>query len=586
MGLTMNTNDTTRLWTHTLATMALAGAVLGSPTLASAAGYVEGRLLVKTAAGLSQREMNRLLQANMSRVAMPIGHDGLYALAVPQGFESVLAAHLAKDPRIGFAEVDRFAAPAMIPNDTYYSYAWHLPKIGAPSAWDFSQGDGVTVAVVDSGIDPTHPDLVAHLVPGHNMVSDNTDTSDVNGHGTLIAGVIGADTNNGVGTAGVGWNVNLMPVRVSETVANGTTTGTIAAGIIWAADHGARIANVSYEVNDSGIVTAAAQYMRSLGGVVIIPSGNTGADAGIDNPDLIAVAATDEYDAVPVWSSYGDLVDLAAPGLHIVTTTNGGSYMSTSGTSFAAPVVAGVAALMLAANPDLTPAAIEQILEDSADDIGTPGRDQYSGAGRVNAAAAVQMALAWTAAPADTQAPSVAISSPAVGAQVSGAVVVQITASDNVGVTAVKLYAGSTLIGTATAVPYAISLNTNVYANGALQLTARAYDAAGNEALGAALDVTVDNVAQDAIAPTAAITAPTANKTVSGTVSVKSIAADNVAVATMTLYVDNVQLCTGTSTALDCSWNATAATRGTHVIKLTATDTSGNATTTQISVKR
>ena len=98
--------------------------------------------------------------------------------------------------------------------------------------------------------------------------------------------------------------------------------------------------------------------------------------------------------------------------------------------------------------------------------------------------------------------------------------------------------------------------------------------------------MTVDNVAQDAIAPTAAITAPTANKTVSGTVSVKSIAADNVAVATMTLYVDNVQLCTGTSTALDCSWNATAATRGTHVIKLTATDTSGNATTTQISVKR
>ncbi|WP_295431975.1 S8 family serine peptidase [uncultured Thiodictyon sp.] len=582
----MNANDTTRLWTNTLATMALAGAVFGSPTVASAAGYVEGRLLVKTAAGLSQVEMTRLLKANMSRVAMPIGNDGLYALAVPHGFESALAAHLAKDPRIGFAEVERFAAPAMTPNDTYYSYAWHLPKIQAPSAWDFSQGDGVTVAVVDSGIDPTHPDLVAHLVPGHNMVSDNTDTSDVSGHGTLIAGVIGADTNNGVGTAGVGWNVNLMPVRVSETAGNDTTTGTIAAGIIWAADHGARIANVSYEVNDSGTVTAAAQYMRSLGGVVIIPSGNTGAYAGIDNPDLITVAATDAADAVPAWSSYGELVDLAAPGAGIVTTTNGGSYMSTSGTSFAAPVVAGVAALMLSANPNLTSAAIEQILKATALDIGTAGKDQYSGAGRIDAAAAVQMALTWTPVAVDTQVPSVAIGSPTANAQVSGTLSVQITASDNVGVTSVKLYAGSTLIGSDTAAPYAINLNTTAYANGALQLTARAYDAAGNEALSAAVTVTVNNVAQDTTAPTATITAPTANKTVSGTVTVKSIAADNVAVATMTLYVDSVKLCTGNSTALNCAWNAAAATRGTHVIKLTAIDTSGNAKTTSVSVKR
>ena len=213
--------------------------------------------------------------------------------------------------------------------------------------------------------------------PAAIVVSNNTDTSDVSGHGTLIAGVIGADTNNGVGTSGVGWNVNLMPVRVSETAGNDTTTGTIAAGIIWAADHGARIANVSYEVNGSSVVSSAAQYMRSLGGVVIIPSGNTGTYAGVDNPDLIAVAATAANDATPAWSSFGELVDLAAPGAGIVSTTNGGSYMSSSGTSFAAPVVAGVAALMIAANPDLTPEAIEQILEDSAVDIGALGRDNY-----------------------------------------------------------------------------------------------------------------------------------------------------------------------------------------------------------------
>ena len=196
------------------------------------------------------------------------------------------------------------------------------------------------------------------------------------------------------------------------------------------------------------------------------------------------------------------------------------------------------------------------------------------------------MALAWQPAAADLLAPSVAISAPAANGQVSGTVSVQLTASDDVGVTEVTLYAGATLIGSDTAAPYAINLNTTVYANGALQLTARAYDAAGNEALGAAVNVTVYNASVDTTAPTAQITAPTANKTVSGTVTLKSIAADDVAVAAMTLYVDNVQLCNGISTVLNCNWNAAAATRGTHIIKLIAADTAGNTATTQVSVRR
>ena len=582
----MNARTNKTLWTSAVLPLAVAASLAAPLAVAVTPEVAASRILVKFNPGVAEAEIAQVLKANMSVEIERIGAIDLRVIQVPARFEAVLAAQLSRDPRISFAEVDQVAQPAMTPNDTYYSYAWHLPKIQAPSAWDFSTGDAVTVAVVDSGIDPSHPDLIAHLVPGRNIVSNNTDTSDVSGHGTLIAGVIGADTNNGVGTAGVGWNVNLMPVRVSETAGNDTTTGTIAAGIIWAADHGARIANVSYEVNGSSVVSSAAQYMRSLGGVVIIPSGNTGAYAGIDNPDLIAVAATDANDATPAWSSFGELVDLAAPGAGIVTTTNGGSYMSTSGTSFAAPVVAGVAALMIAANPDLTPAAIEQILKASADDIGAVGRDNYAGAGRVNAAAAVQMALAWQPAVADVQAPSVAITAPAANGQVSGTVSVQLAASDNLGVTEVKLYANGTLIGTDTAAPYAINLNTTSYANGTLQLSGRAYDAAGNEALGSTVNVTVYNAPVDTTKPTAVITAPTANKTVSGTVTVKSTATDNVAVATMTLYIDNVQLCTGTSTALNCNWNAAAATRGTHIIKLIAADTAGNTATTQVSVKR
>ena len=584
----MNARYTKTLWTTALLSLAVAG-VLSAPRAAVAGpAAVDGRVLLKVQSGVSETQYADLLKRNMAREIDRLSPIGLRIVEVPKCLEAAIVRDLSADPRVRFAELDQRAEPsAYTPNDTYYSYEWHQPKIGAPSAWDTTMGEGVTVAVIDSGIDVAHPDLAGRVSQRWNLVSANQDVTDLSGHGTKVAGIIGGEINNALGVAGVAAGVSLMAVRISEAVDGSTTSSVIAAGIVWAADHGARVANVSYDVTMSGTVATAAEYMRSLGGVVLVPAGNDGLYVDhADNTSVITVGATDSNDQIPSWSNYGNIIDVVAPGSAIVTTSVGGYYASATGTSFATPVAAGVAALIIAANPDLSAADVEQILKQSAVDVGAPGWDVYAGAGRVNAAAAVQMALAWNPAPADTQAPTVAISSPAAGAQVSGTVVVQITASDNVGVTSVKLYAGSTLIGTATAAPYAINLNTTTYANGALQLSARAYDAAGNEALGTVVDVTVGNVAQDTTAPTAAITAPTANKTVSGTVSVKSIAADNVAVATMTLYIDNVQLCTGTSTALNCSWNTTSVTRGTHVIKLTATDTSNNSTTTSVSVKR
>jgi len=588
----MTTRSNNQTLTNSILSMAVASVLMAPGTLIAAPDQTpvqtDSRVLLKLQASISEVEYAQILKRNMGRELSRLDGIGLRVVAVPTGFEAAVAKAFSADARVAFAEPDRRVAPSQLtPNDLYYGYQWHLAKIGVPTAWDYSLGGGVIVAVIDSGVQSTHPDLAGHLIAGWNVVSNDANTEDQFGHGTKVAGIIGAASNNAIGLTGMGWDLDLMPLRVTNSADGSANSSDIATALIWAADHGARVANISYDVNMSGTVTAAAEYFRSFGGVVVVPAGNDGTYNGYgDNAQLITVSATDSTDAVPSWSSYGTVVDLAAPGASMITTAMGAKYASVTGTSFASPVVAGVAALMVAANPALTADAIEQILEDTALDLGAAGWDQSYGYGRVDAAAAVQMAMAWTAPAADTQAPSVAISSPAASAQVSGTASVTITASDNVGVTAVKLYAGSTLIGTATAAPYAISLNTTAYANGALQLTARAYDAAGNEALSSAVAVTVSNAPADTIAPTATITAPTANKTVSGTVTVKSIAADNVAVATMTLYVDNVQLCTGISTALNCSWNTTSVARGTHVIKLTATDRSGNAKTTSVSVRR
>jgi len=584
----MNARTAKTLWTTTLLSMAVVGALAASAAQAREAAFNEGRLLVKLNAGVPEAEFALLLKRNMSQEIRHIEALGLRVVRVPKQFEQTLAATLSADARVQFAELDSTLQPReFIPNDPYYGYEWHLPKIGATAAWDFTQGEGVTVAVLDSGVDAAHPDLVANLIAGYNTVSDNTQTQDVFGHGTKVAGIIAANTNNGLGIASVAGGVALMPIRVSEAADGYAYASDVAEGLLWAAQHGARVANVSYDLSGSSAITAAAAYLRQHGGVVVMPAGNDGLTLDLpDNPEILLVSATTSSDELASWSNRGTHIDLSAPGLNIPTTTIGGGYGQTAGTSFATPVVSATAALVIAANPSLTADEVEQILENSAVDLGAPGWDSSFGHGRIDAAAAVQLALAWTAPAADTQVPSVAITSPAASAQVSGTLSVQITASDNVGVTSVKLYAGATLIGSDTAAPYAINLNTTTYANGALQLTARAYDAAGNEALSSAVAVTVYNAPADTTAPTATITAPTANKTVSGTVTVKSIAADNVAVATMTLYIDNVKLCTGTSTALNCAWNAAAATRGTHVIKLTATDTSGNAKTTQVSVKR
>ncbi len=251
-------------------------------------------------------------------------------------------------------------APTFTPNDPYYGSEWHLQTTDAPSAWNLSFGTKITVAILDSGVDATHPDFQGQLVPGWNFFDYTSNTADVYGHGTKVAGVVGAIGNNSVGVAGIAWGGKIMPVRVTHT-SGVETLSAIANGLSYAVDHGARVANLSLQSSLS--TQTAAQYFMSKGGVVVNSAGNYGVlDTTPASSALVSVSATDSTDSLASWSSFGPYVDVSAPGVGVWTTTMGGGDAAVFGTSFSSPLTAGVVALMLAANPALTPTQVVSLL--------------------------------------------------------------------------------------------------------------------------------------------------------------------------------------------------------------------------------
>lgn len=297
---------------------------------------------------------------------------------------------------IEYAEVDMLVPPTYIPNDPSYGNQWHLPNVGAPAAWDTAQGEGIPVAVLDTGVNP-HPDLQLSSIPGWNFYDNNNDTQDVYGHGTAVSGTIAATGNNGIGIVGSSFKSPLVPIRISEPSGWGNWSA-MAQGITYAADKGIRVVNLSYgESCDSSTVRNAASYLRSKGGVIVIAAGNTSADNGMSaSPETICVSATGSNNLRTSWSSFGQSIDIAAPGASIYTTTANGGYGNGNGTSFSTPLTAGIYALMFSANPDLSPAQADSILFSTADDIGEAGWDMYYGYGKVNAAKAVALAASTT----------------------------------------------------------------------------------------------------------------------------------------------------------------------------------------------
>lgn len=277
------------------------------------------------------------------------------------------------------------------PNDPDWSQQWGLRQIEAPAAWALTHGASrpVVVAVVDSGVDPAQPDLQGALVPGADFADSTGSTADQYGHGTMVAGVIAARGNNGQGIAGVCWVCLVMPIKVLDANGAGTATG-VAQGIRWAVDHGASIINMSFVLSgpDADVEDAIA-YAHAHSVLVVAAAGNSGSGDPTypaSYPFVVSVAATDASDALYPWSTHGSWVTLAAPGC-TTTTALGGGFASFCGTSAAAPLVAGLAALGYEAGAP-SEAALEAALERTATPL--PGD---VGSGRVDAVQLVRQFL-------------------------------------------------------------------------------------------------------------------------------------------------------------------------------------------------
>jgi subtilisin family serine protease len=545
---------------------------------------VKSRILVKPNAGLSDAQLDKILAGHGARRVRHLQQIGVHIVELPAtANEMAVVKALRSNPHIKFAEPDGVVGPNLYVNDPYFGNQWHLPKIGAPTAWDARTGSGVTIAILDSGIDVAHPDLAPQLVAGWNVFDNNSNLTDVSGHGTKVGGAAAAAGNNSVGVSGVSFGSRIMPIRITDP-SGYAYYSTIASGLTWAADHGARVANISYSpITSSSTVLNAAQYMRSKGGVVVNSAGNTGALEPYAKTDLITVAgATDSSNNVTTFSSYGDFVSVAAPGVSIYSTIVGGGYGAVSGTSFASPVIAGVYALMISANPSLPSTQLDSILFSTASDIGTAGKDQKSGWGMVNAGAAVTKARQTTAI--DSTAPSISISSPTASSTLTNLATVSVSASDNVGVTRTELYVNNSLYASDPVAPYTFSLDTNALPDGSATLLAKAFDAAGN-ASSATVSV---KIANDTTAPAVSVQSPTNGSTVTGTVTVSATATDNKKVAKVALSIDGNQVSIAYGSSLSYSWNTGSKVKGgrkgtqspsspvARSLTVTATDEAGN----------
>ncbi|MBL8393564.1 MAG: S8 family serine peptidase [Candidatus Accumulibacter sp.] len=559
-----------------------------APPAAPQAVYVPGRLLIQQRAGLSDAEVDLALQPHGGKRVGKIGPINVHVVQLPpQANTEAAAAALARNKHFKFVERDRILPLSGTTNDPSLSSQWHLAKINAPTAWDTTSGSNIIIAILDTGVDGSHPDLAAQMVPGWNTYDNNSLTADVYGHGTAVAGTAAAAGNNGVGIASVAYRARIMPVRISDTAGYGYSS-TIASGLTWAADNGARVANISYAIAGSAAVDSAAQYLIGKGGLTAVSAGNDGVGLTIaPTANLVVVSATDSSDAITSWSNYGSHINIAAPGSNILTTSRGGNYGFWSGTSFSSPVVAGTIALMMAANPTLPISQVQSLLYASSTDLGSAGKDVHYGAGRVNAAAATQAAAGTTAS--DTQAPTVTISAPR-GGTVSGLVALDVAASDNVGVARVDLVIRGAAYASDASAPYGFTWDTTRMPDGEATVIAYAYDAANNYASSAAVSFTIANApaTPDTTPPSVTIKSPLDGAKVSNVVNISGLATDNLGTGGMTLSlsIDGKVVSTVTGGSLSTNWNTKKVAAGTHTLKLTAKDAAGNLASQSISVTK
>ena len=316
-----------------------------------------------------------------------------------------VVAELAADPAVQHVEPnylvqldDGIVAAQVAVDDPKTGDQYSLDQMRVRDAWQRTTGGGNLIAVLDTGVQSSHPDLVGRVVRGRDFVNDDTSAADDNGHGTWVAGIIAANTNDAYGMAGISWSDKILPVKVMNREGTGTTADLIA-GIRWSADKGADVINMSVGGYPySQVMQDAVNYAFAKGAVLVGAAGNNRREERFypaSYANVISVSGTQPDDEFSNWSSYGPAVDVSAPGSSVLTTNcfkctyadhdSWGHHILISGTSFATPNVSGVLALIRARFPDATPQQVVNRLFNTVDDLGYPGWDNRYGRGRVNA---------------------------------------------------------------------------------------------------------------------------------------------------------------------------------------------------------
>jgi serine protease len=316
------------------------------------------------------------------------------AVSVALATAEVLDVVAVEVPSIAHALVEADAAGS---SDPLVPQEWAQQSFQFSALWPCGKGSGVTVAVIDTGVQANHPDLVGRVLPGAAFLNGGAGQvgaggTDPNGHGTHVAGIIAA-ADNGVGVVGVAPEATILPIRALGADGSGFSSD-IAHAITWAVDHGANVVNLSLGADvDSPSMDAAVSYATSHGVVVVAAAGNTGAGGTPEYPaalpSVVAVAALNADGSIASYSTRGSYVDVAAPGSSILSTYPTSAWAIMSGTSMASPHVAGLAALIIDGRGAIAPAAMLARLTSTATDAGDPGFDPAYGFGRINPVAAL-----------------------------------------------------------------------------------------------------------------------------------------------------------------------------------------------------
>jgi thermitase len=355
--------------------------------------FSQEQILVKFKPDVSLPEAAEVHRQLGGQVKETVPDIGVQVVKVPKGQVTAKVKAYSANPRVAYAEPDFVVQALGNPDDPWFPNQWGMVKVQGPQAWDVTAGSpSINIAVLDTGVDLDHPDLASKIISNINFTTSPT-ADDVYGHGTHVAGIAAAITNNGVGVAGLGYSASIMNVKVLGDNGQGYWSW-IAQGIIWAADNGAEIINMSLGGSSgSSTAKAAVDYAWDRGVVVVAAAGNYGNSAPCYPAyyaNCIAVAGTDSLGRLAGWSDYGAWVDVAAPGVNIVSTLINNGYGVMSGTSMASPHVAGLAALVFTVVTDVNGNGrlndeVRARIESTCDDIGVSG----IGSGQINAYKAV-----------------------------------------------------------------------------------------------------------------------------------------------------------------------------------------------------